>query len=71
MLLAASLLLGGITILGIAAGHMSYEWYPQITAPKAGLLTICTYIAYALLALIPSYLQLKEDSRWRSLQSEI
>ena len=71
MLLAASLLLGGITILGIAAGHMGYEWYPQIAAPKAGLLTICTYIAYALLALIPSYLQLKEDSRWRSLQSEI
>ncbi len=71
MLLAASLLLGGITILGIAVGHMGYEWYPQISAPEANLLTIGTYIAYALLALIPSYLQLKEDSRWRSLQSEI
>ena len=71
MLLAAALVLGGITVAGIGLGRMAYEWYPQIVPPAPGFWTAAAYAAFTLLAFIPSYLQIKEDARWRSLQSEI
>ena len=70
-LLITSLFLTAILIAGMAAGRLTYNWYPQIETPGTGLLTLASYTAYLLLALIPVYMQVKEDARWRSLQSEI
>ena len=70
ILAAVSAVLGIITSLGIGYGHMSYEWYPYIVAPACGPLVITAYAAYTVLAFIPTYIQIREELRWRSLQSE-
>ena len=69
--LAAALLLGGLVIVFMAVGHLAYEWYPQIITPGASGPAIIAYAAYAALGAVPVYLQIKEENRWRSLQSEI
>lgn len=71
ILLAAALLLGGAVIVFMAVGHLAYEWYPQIITPGASAPAIIAYAAYAALGAVPVYLQIKEENRWRSLQSEI
>lgn len=71
ILLAATLLLGGAVIVFMAVGHLAYEWYPQIITPGASAPAIIAYAAYAALGAVPVYLQIKEENRWRSLQSEI
>ena len=69
MLLAAAIVLGGMVIAGLRS--LAYEWYPNIVTPGTAPLPMITYAAFALLAAIPTYLQLKEDARWRSFQSGI
>ena len=71
ILLAVALLLGGAVIVFMAVGHLAYEWYPQIITPGASAPAIIAYAAYAALGAVPVYLQIKEENRWRSLQSEI
>ena len=71
ILMAATAVLGIGAVLAIGLGKLAYEWYPQIVTPGASPAAIACYAAYALLGAIPAYLQLKEEARWRSLQSEI
>lgn len=68
-LAAASVILGVIVIIGIAFGKIAYEWYPVMVTPGTKPLAIITYAAYVLLAFLPTCLQIKEESNWRSLQS--
>ena len=65
------MLLGAAAVLAIGFGRLAYEWYPQVIGPGASPLALLCYAAYALLGAIPTYLQLKEEARWRSLQSGI
>jgi energy-coupling factor transport system permease protein len=71
ILTAAAVLLGAAAVLAIGFGRLAYEWYPQVITPGASPLALLCYAAYALLGAIPTYLQLKEEARWRSLQSKI
>ena len=70
-LMAATVLFGAAAVLAIGLGKLAYVWYPQIETPGASPAAVLCYAAYALLGAIPVYLQLKEEARWRSLQSEI
>ena len=63
--------LGGITAACMGIGHLAFEWYPAIVSPGTSVPAITAYIAYALLCAIPTVLQIREEARWRSLQSEI
>ncbi len=63
--------LGVITAACMGIGRLAFEWYPEIVSPGASAPAITAYIAYALLCAIPTVLQMKEESRWRSLQSGI
>ncbi len=71
VLAAATLLLGLGTAAAMGLGSLAYVWYPQIVTPGTSPAAIACYAAYALLCAIPTYLELKEDARWRSLQSGI
>ena len=53
------------------AGKFSIEWYPAIVVAESTLLKWLSFAAFILLCLIPDYLQIKEETRWRSLQSKI
>ena len=70
MLLCASLVLTAVFICVMAFSGLDYIWYPTIAAPSMGAAAIAAYICYAILAFLPTYLQLKEEARWRSLQQE-
>lgn len=70
-LLCISVVLSVFTCLNIIIGNLSYDFYPVIAAPETKILTILSYAAFSVLALIPDYLQIKEETRWRSLQSKI
>ena len=63
--------LGTLIVLFMAVGKVAYEYYPQIITPGTSFAAMGTYVAYALLGCVPIYLQLKEEARWRSLQSEV
>ena len=71
MLLAASLLFTGITCISGFMGLFKINWYPAITYADGGALTIISYTAFTLLCLIPDYLQVREETKWKSLQSRI
>lgn len=62
-----------LIISGIAGvtGRFSIEWYPRIIPAEGGVIAIVSAAAFVLLCLIPDYLQIKEETRWRSLQSRI
>lgn len=70
MLLLVSLILGLISCLPMFLGQLSYTWYPFITGPISAI-KYASYICFAVLSLIPDYLQIKEEAKWRSLTSEI
>ena len=65
------LLLGGITIWGIAAGALDFSFYPHIAMHAPDTLGSCAYAAYGLLALFPGILELEEKLRWKSLKSRV
>ena len=64
-------LLGGTAAACIGIGRLAYTWYPEIVTPGASVPAVLCYAAYALLCAIPTVLQIREEARWRSLQSEI
>lgn len=64
-------LLGGICIAGIAGGALTCAFYPYFEMPSASPFTLLCYFSYALLAFIPSFLEVEENIRWKSLRSKI
>ena len=71
MLLAVSLVLFVLTSIAGFAGMLHIEWYPSILLPQRGILNVISFAAFICLCLIPDFLQIKEETRWRSLQSRI
>ena len=70
MLIAVSAVLTALLIAVMAFKGLDYTWYPGIAVPDGGILQSAAYAAFAVLVIIPTYLQLKEEARWRSLQQQ-
>ncbi len=70
-LLAVSAALCIFTLTAMIKGSLNFEWYPYIVPAKDGWMTTAAYISFGLLSLLPDYLQIKEETRWKSLQSKI
>ena len=70
LLLGISLILGLISCVPMFLGQLSYTWYPLIWAPSSAFKYV-SYIGFAVLSLIPDYLQIKEEAKWKSLTSAI
>ena len=70
-LLGVSLALLIVAGVAGATGRFSIEWYPAIVPAEGGIIAAISFAAYLILCLIPDYLQIKEETRWRSLQSRI
>lgn len=59
------LALAGICVLGRVFGHGTMEFYPRMDAVFTGVSGAVLYIAFAVLALFPSILEMKEKLTWR------
>lgn len=70
LLLGISLILGLLSCVPMFLGQLSYTWYPLIWAPSSAFKYV-SYIGFAVLSLIPDYLQIKEEAKWKSLTSAI
>lgn len=69
MLLAASLLLTCLTLLGLDGRSVVY--YPRFILPPITLRALGGYIAYGFMTLLPVLIQGKEALRWHCLKSGI
>ena len=68
---ALCLLAGGFVVYAMATGAVKCSFYPRFTVKTGDVLSTAAYIAYAVIALAPSFLELEEKIRWKSLKSKI
>ncbi len=69
-LLLSSLLLFSGTLLGTALGALEFSYYPAITGISLSPLAAAAYFSYGALALLPSFIQIQGDIRWKYLLSK-
>ena len=70
-ILAAMCLLGGVTLLGLFTGKISFYYYPTLVMNKNSVLAVLGYFSYGLLCIFPVTMNLIEDIKWHYLKSEI
>ncbi len=69
--LASILLLGAYTLTGSILGGMRFRYFPSIQAAKISLFEISVFLAYALLCICPICIEIREERRWKALQSKM
>ena len=70
-LLCICLLLGGVTVGATAAGALDFVFYPAIRLPERQILGILGFFAYAVLVLLPNFIDGGRELIWRYLRSKI
>ncbi len=60
-----------VTLVGIASGEMSFNFYPRVSSVNLSLCAIITYISFGALAFLPAVVELKEKFKWNYLVSRI
>lgn len=70
-LIAVSVLLFAVCMAGLKLSGEAMTWFPQMIWPKPTPLSIAAYACFFILCLIPDYLNIQEEIRWRSLTSKI
>lgn len=71
VVLAASLLLVGLTLLGVGMGETDFFFYPRLSALPATWLALVVYSVYGILAFLPFILEVKESIQWNYYRSKI
>lgn len=68
-----TLMAGLLLLVGAGAflGQNNIQYVPYVEAPAATAFSLAVYAAYALLCFGPVILDIKEDLKWRRLQSQI
>lgn len=71
ILLSVSILLLGITLLGVAAGETTFYFYPQMSNLDFSPFAIATYAAFGILSFLPFIIEVKEAALWKYYVSKI
>ncbi len=71
LLLVISLVLGVLTCISLGAGALEVIYYPTFVFAGASPMTYVGYISYALLVLIPIFIETEEKIKWKYLKSKI
>ncbi len=71
LLVLLSLLLCGITCMGLSLGELEFSFYPVITASVCSRMSIGSLISYGILALLPVIFEAKEAIVWKYSLSKI
>lgn len=67
----AILVLIAIILVCSATGQNTMRFFPSIKAAKASLLGIIGYCAYFALSILPVFINIVEDARWKHIESKI
>ena len=65
------LLSGGYVLAGRLLGALDWRWFPSFGGPPAGAFTLSVYAVYIMLLLTPMAMDVREERRWKRLQSQI
>jgi len=60
-----------IVIVSVAAGEISFRYFPTIRLQTDGVLTVLSFAAYFALGIFPVILNLKEELTWKHTESKI
>ena len=71
LLLTASIVLTALTCISLAVGSLDVTYYPAFVLADITPMTYVGYISYALLALIPTFIETEEKIKWKYLKSKI
>ena len=63
--------LSAVTICGISLGWIGFRWYPSIVPPAVSTRAVASYLAYAILCILPGIFRLREVILWHRLRSVI
>ena len=69
--LGFTLACGAYVIAGSAAGGIWWQYYPVLSGKLTAPFAISVFIVYLALCAMPLFLSIREDCRWKSLQSAI
>lgn len=58
-------------IVGSIFKYLDYQYYPNLTSLNFSLINILLYLAFSLLMLIPTIIEVKEDLKWNFFKSKI
>lgn len=71
VLLLVILLCPAVIIYGMISGSVTFTYYPDINMSTVTPVSVITYCAFGLLAMLPTILEMEERIRWNYLQSKI
>lgn len=71
VLIAVTLLLFAAVCTGIGGGALNFDFYPVIRTSEPSLLSTVSFIAYGILVLLPSAIEIKEALKWKYFLSKI
>jgi energy-coupling factor transport system permease protein len=60
-----------IVLAGSAAGQTTLRFFPSIKAAKVTLPGIIVYCAYFILCMLPAFINIAEDVKWKYIESKI
>lgn len=58
-------------IFGMLSGGLDFRFYPEISGPCMSPVSIASYVSYAILAFMPSFLKIWDDIKWKYLRLKI
>ena len=71
IMLAAVLVLDCLTVAGLSAKYAAFSFYPRITQVSLAPLSIISYAAFGLCALLPFIIEGEGAIRWKYFRSKI
>lgn len=70
-ILAVLLVLGTLVLISLLTDQVFVLYYPVVYMNDTTVWAVLTYLVYTLLCLMPIIIDVKEDMKWRYLQSQI
>ncbi len=71
ILMIINLILAMLTCISLGVGALSVTYYPRFVFAEVTPFTYIGYISYALLVLIPVFIETEEKMKWKYLKSKI
>lgn len=71
VLLSVSVLLMGLTVVGMAQGITSFSYYPRIGQIDRSPLALAVYAAFGVLSMLPFAVEVAEAAVWRHCRTKI
>ncbi len=65
------ILFSSCILVGVVNGYMEFYYFPIISDISLDIYSIIIYCAYFMICLIPLLLDIKEDRKWKYIQSKI